>query len=373
MKVEEYLVDIVKGRKQGLLPTLILIVLTILAKIYRIIIYIRKKLYQWEVLNSKSLDSTVISVGNITVGGTGKTPIVKKIAADLAAAGFKTVILSRGYKGEFSDDIGVVSNGNSVLMSAAEAGDEPYLLAQFLDSIPVVVGASRQQTGKYACARFDPDFIILDDGFQHWQVKRDYDIVSIDAVNPFGGEELLPGGLLREPLSSLTRADRVVITRADQVSAEQLEAIKTKIKQIKSDLEIISTRHQPTYLRDIISKQHQQIDLKNKRVMAVSGIGNPRSFEMTLEELGAEIVKKIRYQDHHSYTEEEINRLFTLATVHNVDKIVTTEKDAVSIDAELIELNNVDIDVQALGIELEILEGAQTWECLLEELEEASK
>ena len=373
MKVEEYLLDIIKGRKQGLLPTLILLILTGLAKIYRVIIYIRKKLYEWKIIKSKALDATVISVGNITVGGTGKTPIVKKMAADLEAAGFKTVVLSRGYKGEFNEDIGVVANANSILMSAAEAGDEPYLLAQFLESTPVIVGASRQQTGKYACVRFEPDFIILDDGFQHWQVQRDYDIVAIDAVNPFGGEELLPGGLLREPLSSLNRADRVVLTRADQVDEEQLKVIKNKIKQIESDLKIISTRHQPTYLRDIISNQQQEIDLKNKRVMAVSGIGNPRSFEMTLEELGAEIVKKIRYQDHHSYTEGEINRLFTLATVHNVDKIITTEKDAVSIDTELIELNNVDIDVQALGIELEILEEENTWACVLEELEGVSK
>ena len=373
MDLEEYLLEVIRREKTGLLPGLILVILTILAKIYRVTVFMRKKIYDWGIKKSKSLDCKVISVGNITVGGTGKTPTVKKLATDLEAAGYSAVILSRGYKGEFADDIGVVSDGDSIVMSPAEAGDEPYLLARFLDSIPVVVGASRQKTGKYACARFEPDFIILDDGFQHWQVDRDYDIVAIDAVHPFGEEELLPGGLLREPLSSLKRADTVIITRADQVDEEQLLAIKSKVKEIKPELEIISTRHQPTYLRDLISNQQQKIDLKGSRVMAVSGIGNPRSFEMTLEDLGANIVKKIRYQDHHSYNEDEINRLFTLATVHNVDKIITTEKDAVSMDKDLIELNNVDIDVQALGIELEILEGTETWDCVLAELEEASK
>ncbi|MBM7556972.1 tetraacyldisaccharide 4'-kinase [Halanaerobacter jeridensis] len=373
MDIEEYLVQVIRKEKTGLIPGLILIVLTILAKIYRITVYIRRKSYDWGIKEGKSLDCTVISVGNITVGGTGKTPTVKKLALDLEAAGYNSVILSRGYKGDFDDEIGVVSDGNSITMSPDEAGDEPYLLARFLDSIPVIVGSKRQKTGKYAWARFKPDFIILDDGFQHWQVERDYDIVAIDAVHPFGEGELLPGGLLREPLSSLERADTVIITRADQVEEEKLAKIKAQIKEIKSKLKIISTKHQPTYLRNVTSNQCQAIDVQGSRVMAVSGIGNPRSFEMTLEELGANIVKKMRYQDHHSYNEDEINRLFTLATVHNVDKIITTEKDAVSMDNDLIELNNVDIDVQALGIELEILEGAETWDSVLDELEEASK
>ncbi|MFO7820252.1 MAG: tetraacyldisaccharide 4'-kinase [Halanaerobacter sp.] len=369
MKLKEYLLKVIKREETGLIPGLILIVLTILAQVYRFLVYLRKKVYDLGIKKSYELDTRVISVGNITAGGTGKTPMVRKIAANLRAAGQKVVVLSRGYKGDFADEIAVVSDGDAVTMSVAEAGDEPYLLARFLDGVPVVVGAKRLKTGKYACARFEPDFIILDDGFQHWQVARDYDIVAIDAVHPFGAEELLPGGLLREPLSSLERAHKVVITRADQVEEEKLAAIKTKIKEVRSDLEIMVTRHQPTYLRDLISDQSHGIDLRGKRIMAVSGIGNPRSFEMTLEDLGANIVKKIRYKDHHSYSDEEISRLFTLAAVHDVDKIVTTEKDAVSMDNDVIEVNNIGIDVQALGIELEILEGREVWDDFLEVLQ----
>ena len=370
MKLEQYLLEVVTRKKRGLLAKLILFVLTILAKIYRIIIYVRKKIYQLGWKKSSSLDTKVISIGNITVGGTGKTPIVKKLASDLTEAGYQVVVLSRGYKGEFTGEIGVVSDGKSILMSADKAGDEPYMLAQFLDQVPVVVGANRKKTGDYACHRFNPDFIILDDGFQHWQVNRDYDIVAVDATNPFGSGEVIPGGLLREPEASLERADLVVITKSDQVSEQSLITTKERLEEISPNIDIIVTKHQPTYLRDLTTEQHQAIDLKNKRVVAVSGIGKPRSFELTIENLGSKIAKKIRYQDHHSYTEDEINRLFTLATVHNVDKIITTEKDAVSIDNQLIEVNNVGIDFQALGIELEILKGKLIWEQLLKEVSE---
>lgn len=366
---EDYLLDIIYGRKTGLVPSLIKFCLTLLAQIYRLIIYLRKKVYDWGLKESTTLDARVISVGNITVGGTGKTPLVKRLALDLEEAGYKVAVLSRGYKGEFGGEVGVVSDGESILMSPQEAGDEPYLLAQALESGAVLVGASRKETGAYACDNFGPDYILLDDGFQHWQVERDYDIVALDAVHPFGGAELLPGGLLREPLTSLKRADKIVLTRADQVSGEELEEISTKLEEINVQAEVLLTKHQPTYLRDLISGQKEAVDIKGERIISAAGIGNPRSFELTLAELGAQIAKKMRYEDHHSYTEEDINRLFTLATVHDVDRIITTEKDAVSMDREVIELNNVGIKMQALGIELKTLAEDEDWQDLLEEVE----
>jgi tetraacyldisaccharide 4'-kinase len=369
MDLENYLVEVVTGQRQGLVDKFVLVLLTGLAKVYRVLLYLRKKFYQWGVKKSSSLDATVISVGNITVGGTGKTPIVKRLAQDLTDEGYQVVILSRGYKGELTDGVGVVADGESIIMSAAQAGDEPYMLAQSLESVPVVVGPKRAKTGAYAVQRFDPDFIILDDAFQHWQVERDYDIVAVDATNPFGNGEVIPGGLLREPLSSLQRADTVILTKTDQVSDEQLIEIKTKLDKFNHQLDIITTKHQPTYLRDLTTIEEKKIDLNGQRVIAVSGIGNPHSFETTVEDLGAKVVKKMRYQDHHSYSEDEITRLFTLATVHGVDKIITTEKDAVNIDNSLIEINSVGIDFQALGIELGVLDEIKVWDELLKKVE----
>ncbi|TDX59212.1 tetraacyldisaccharide 4'-kinase [Orenia marismortui] len=372
MKLEEYLLDIVEGKKKGIIAKIILVLLTILSSLYRSIIILRNKLYDWDIKKSKQLDAKVISIGNITVGGTGKTPIVQKLARTLSDKGYKVVVLNRGYKAKFSGEVGVVSNGKEILMSADEAGDEAYMLAASLKEIPIIIGSDRAKTGEYACAQFEADFIIMDDAFQHRQVARDYDIVVVDATNPFDNGYLLPRGKLREPLSGLKRGHFFLLTKVDQVGENKLKEIKKKLIKINAAAAIITTKHEPTYLRNLTNQQRQSIDLASEKVLAVSGIGNPKSFEDTLKNLGADLVDKIRFADHHDYTKEEILQIFTQASEKNVDKIITTEKDAVSIDDDLIEEIGLEkINFEVLGIEIKIIDSQYKFDELIVKLEVA--
>lgn len=309
-------------------------------------------------------------MGNITVGGTGKTPVVELLARRLKKDGYKVLILNRGYKGDFSGEVGLVSNGSQVFMSAKEAGDEPYMMANTLSGVPIIIGPNRVKTGKYGVDNFGPDFIILDDGFQHLQVKRDYDIVVIDSTNPFDNEYLLPRGKLREPLVNLKRAHLFLLTKADQVGIDDLAKINKRLVEINPAASIIKTKHKPDYIRSLGERNRREINLDGEKVLAVSGIGNPKSFEKTLENLGAKLVEKIRFEDHHSYTKEEIVEIFTLASQSGVDKIITTEKDAVSIDKNLVdEIIKEKIPLEVLGIRVELLDDEYKFKDLISKLE----
>jgi tetraacyldisaccharide 4'-kinase len=370
MKIEEYLLDVINGKETGIIAKIILIVLNLLSFLYQGIVNLRKLMYSWGIKKQKSLAAKVISVGNITVGGTGKTPVVQLLAKTLVGKGHKVVILNRGYKANFSDEIGLVSDGNEVLMNAEEAGDEAYMLASSLKGIPVIIGSERSQTGKFACQEFDPDFIILDDAFQHLQVARDYDLVVIDATNPFGNEHLLPRGLLREPLSSLKRAHIFFLTKVDQIGDNKLRDIKKRLIEINPAAMIITTKHNPTYLRKINSNQQNEINLTGEKILAVSGIGNPKAFEETLRGLGAELIDKLRFADHHTYTRKEVLEIYALASEKNVDRIITTEKDAVSIDDDLLEEIELEmISFEVLGIEIGIIDSIYKFDELIDRLE----
>ncbi|PRX35721.1 lipid-A-disaccharide kinase [Orenia metallireducens] len=372
MKIEEYLLDVINGKETGLIAKIILIILTLLSFLYKVIITLRKLMYSWGIKKQKSLSAKVISVGNITVGGTGKTPVVQLLAKTLTEKGHKVVVLNRGYKANFSDKVGLVSNGTEILMDADQAGDEAYMLASSLTGIPVIIGSERSQTGEFACQEFNPDFIILDDAFQHLQVARDYDLVVIDATNPFGNEHLLPRGLLREPLSSLKRAHVFFLTKVDQIGETRLRDIKKRLIEINPAAMIITTKHNPTYLRRINSNQQNEINLTGEKTLAVSGIGNPKAFEQTLRGLGAELVDKIRFADHHTYTHKEILEIYTLASEKNVDRIITTEKDAVSINDDLLEEIGLEmISFEVLGIEIGIIDSSYKFDELIDRLEVA--
>ncbi|MCK8827325.1 tetraacyldisaccharide 4'-kinase [Natroniella acetigena] len=372
MEVEEYLLEVVQGNKTGIVAQILLIILKALSKIYGAGIFIRRKFYQWGIKKEEVLATKVISIGNITVGGTGKTPLVKLLALTLLEADYQVVILNRGYKADFSGDIGVVSDAKEILMDAKQAGDEAFMLAKELPQVPVIIGPARRQTGAYAAQRFEPDFIILDDGFQHWQVARDYDLVVIDATNPFDNGELLPRGLLREPVTSLNRAHAFLLTKTDQVEQAELTEIRRRLIEINPAATIITTKHQPTYLRELVSDRQQEVDLTEQRVLAVSGIGNPESFEQTLEDLGAEVVEQIRFRDHHQYSKNEIVEIFSLASEVNVDRIITTEKDAVSIKPKLVtEIGQERIDFEVLGMEMQIIDSQDKFSDLVAKMEVA--
>ncbi|MFP4016406.1 MAG: tetraacyldisaccharide 4'-kinase [Halanaerobiales bacterium] len=371
--LENYLLQVVSGRQKGLLPRLTLFLLFILEKIYIGIILVRSLLYRFNFFKQSSLkDCQVISIGNITVGGTGKTPIVKLLAEEYKKRGLKIVIVSRGYKSSDSQPR-IVSNGSKRLLDIEEAGDEALMLSKLLSDVPVVIGTDRYEAGKLAVREFNPDVILLDDAFQHRQLERDKDIVLIDATNPFGYRHLLPRGLLREPLKSLSRADLFIITKVNGISQEKVKQICKTLRRYNSRADIFTAEYRSINIilhsclgmtkKDMTKKNIIKYNtelksveyLQDKHVIAFSGIGNPVSFEKSLLECGADLIKHMQFSDHHKYTESDIYDICDLIKNKKIDLVVTTEKDAVKLDERLISMitNNTDLAELVVAMDIE--------------------
>ncbi|MBU1486730.1 tetraacyldisaccharide 4'-kinase, partial [bacterium] len=302
------------------------------ALVYGFCLFLREFLYRAGVFTSKRLSAKVISIGNITLGGTGKTPAVMALAKKLQGEGRKVAVLLRGYKGRLENKGGVVSDGSSLLLNPREAGDEAYLLAKRLPKIPVLVGKNRIKSGKAAINKFGVDVLILDDGFQHRRLARDLDIVLIDAANPFGAGRLFPSGILREPLSALSRADVFLLTRTDE--AADYKKIRERLLKINPSALIIESVHKPISILDKEGKGHPLTIIKGKKVLALSGIGHPESFEMMLKNLGAKGAVCLRYPDHHSYSQRDIEEIKEKSK--EVELIISTEKDKVRLPLSLL-------------------------------------
>ncbi len=333
-------------------------VLTLASVLYGGLVRARNAGYNNGLLRSGRLACRVVCVGNLSVGGTGKTPTVLALAAAAAAAGVRVAILLRGY-GRRGRGVRVVSDGRHVLLGWREAGDEAVLLAQRLDGVPVVVGEDRVAAGSLIVERFHPQVILLDDGFQHRRLHRDADLVLLDSTDPFGGG-LLPRGRLREPIAELRRADAILLTRADQ--GDDPEAIRRRLVAVAPGCPVGRAVLRPVCLRGLTEKRDRPPDeLQGKRVLAVSGIGNPASFHRTVQEVGAVLVGSLIYSDHHAFTEEDRRRMGDAARRHNADWIVTTDKDAVRLEGRLPEGR----PVGALEVALEIVEGAEALEAAL--------
>jgi len=340
--------------------------LVVLSVLYGIVVRIRILAYRSRFfLRDFRLPTKVISVGNIAVGGTGKTPLVTVLAERFRSRRKRVVIISRGYKRK-GKGVVVVSDGRRILVDRARSGDEPYLFGQKLTDVPVIVGESRHLAGWVAIRDFAPDVLLLDDGFQHLKLRRDLDIVVIDGSNPFGNGYLLPRGILREPLSSLKRADVFCLTRVDQ--SPQLEHLRVQLRRINPRARLIETVHRPRRLRTLGSEQELPLAfLKGRRVFALSSLGNPGSFERTLEGLGAEIVGCVRYRDHHEYTVEDLRASWQQARDVGSEGIVTTEKDIVRfpLDFDALEAHPIlrvrsgqaEIPIFVLEIEMDIVAG----------------
>lgn len=291
--------------------------------------------YRWGVARRTHLPALVISLGNLTVGGTGKTTSCLAVADCLRQQGRKVAILSRGYRGKGEQGARLVSRGAGPEVEASAAGDEPYLLAQSLPEVPVLVGRDRRKTGRKALTELGVDTLILDDGFQYQRLARDLDIVLVDALLPFGYDHLVPRGLLREPVSHLARADAVWLTHTDLVRQEDLEGIRGRVSQVAPQARLWETRHEPLRLRSLTSEScHAPEALHGLRVCALSSLGNPAAFERALERLGAEVVPA-RFPDHHRYTPEEVREVSRRED--GSEWIVTTAKDAVRLPREALE------------------------------------
>lgn len=299
------------------------LILPPLSVLYGAVTRARLSLYRRGTLHTFKLDRPVISVGNITTGGTGKTPLVEWVARTVAATGRRVCILTRGYGRDNPSRRVVVSDGNAVLANPFAAGDEPFLLATKLLGIAAVIAdADRVAAGRHAIARFGTDCFVLDDGFQHLRLARDLDIVTIDATNPWGGGHLLPYGRLREPLSSLSRADCVVITRTDQ--SNDVAAIHETIRELTNDALIFHLRMRVTRFKSL----NNAPETIPSPVAAFCAIGNPNSFFNQLE---YEVVLKKSFPDHHRYTQHDIDSLTDAARRAGARSLITTAKDAVKL------------------------------------------
>lgn len=304
------------------------IVLPPLSLLYGAVTRTRLSLYRRGTFHTTKLDRPVISVGNITTGGTGKTPLVEWVARTVAAQGKKVCILTRGYGRKDPHLQVIVSDGYGVLASPSEAGDEPYLLAsRLVGSAAVISSADRIAAGREAINDFGTDCFVLDDGFQHLRLARDLNIVTIDATNPWGGGKLLPYGRLRETPESLSRADCVVITRCDQVP--ELDDLRSEIHKLTHGRPIFHSRMRTSRVSPL--KNGAGSLTSPARVAAFCAVGNPHSFFEHVRRGGFDLALQKYYQDHHIYSQDEIDALARQATEAGAEALITTAKDAVKL------------------------------------------
>lgn len=282
-------------------------------------------MYRTGLLRRVRLKPVVISVGNLTVGGTGKTTTIQFLARALTSEGLKVAVLSYGYRAASKDSVGIVSDESGVLMKAGEAGDEAVLLARSLPGVPVLIGRRRVLSGAIAQERFKPDVLLCDDAFQYWRLERDIDLLLVDAVEPWGYGHVLPRGLLREPKRMASRADAILMTHADLVDADQRTALRREL--VTFGRPVWTARHAPHALTDLDGRTTDA--LAERPVLAVSSLGDPVSFEATLRNMGA-VVTPHRFPDHHRYTVEDVRLVERIARDNRLS-IVTTAKDAVKI------------------------------------------
>lgn len=292
----------------------------------------RAALYKRGILRARHLPRPVISVGNLTLGGTGKTPLVVLLARTLQKGGYQPVVLSRGYKGEAEKSNLRVSDGRDIRSTPAQSGDEPFLLARALPGVPVVVGRNRYASAHLAGLEDPKTVYLLDDAFQHLQLHRDLDILVVDATNPFDNGSVLPAGRLREPKSAIGRADVVAVTRAHL--AEESDELELEIRRHNRLAPIWYFYHDATSLADVATgDEHTLRRLQGTRVVAMAGIGNPAVFVADLEHYGCLVVDRLLFRDHHTFSQEEVDAATSKMRSVDAEAILTTEKDAVRLES----------------------------------------
>ena len=301
--------------------------------VYGLIMRIRAWLYRHGVFcKSEQLPVPVVSVGNLTLGGTGKTPLVLYVTRQLLAMGRKPAIVSRGYGGTAHGPVNVVSDGKVIGLSAAEAGDEPLLLAESLPGVPVLVGPGRAVVGRAALERFPVDTVVLDDGFQHLALARDLDLVLFSARTLLGNGRVFPGGPLREPVGALGRAHGFVITGVDRETRREAEAFKQLLANLFPDKPVFLGEYLPSCLLHSQHAKTYAIDkARHMPLYGFAGIANPDSFRHTLEKERFQLAGFVGFPDHHRYTAADIEGLIAAARARQAAALVTTEKDYVKL------------------------------------------
>jgi tetraacyldisaccharide 4'-kinase len=315
------------------------------------------------------LGAKVISLGNITVGGTGKTPMACYLARRLNQCGYSVALLNRGYQSQKEHGMAVMSDGKDILLTPVEGGDEACLMARKLPGIPVLVGRERAASGQLAIDKFGTRVLILDDAFQHWRLYRDLDIVLIDATNPFGNGHVLPRGILREPLPQLKRAGLFLLTKTEGQQVDVLASISRVLRQYNPTAPIAQSSQSAcwcipfeTWMHYGTTDWHMPAHVGDMRVIAVSALGNPASFEHTVQAAGFQLVQTMRFDDHHQYTAGDVQTMAQRAAAEQA-VIITTEKDAIKFPEQAV--RQYCVPVWILGIEIEITSGAAEMETLL--------
>jgi len=370
--VETFVLEVIFEERRGTFAELTRAGLFFLSKLFQVLVKLRRFLYNVRILRDSTLGVQVIAIGNLTVGGTGKTPVVEKFARELRDEGRNVAILSRGYRSkptplheqllnkillrEDTTPPRVVSDGKSLLLDSETAGDEPYMLASNLKDVVVLVDKDRVKAGRYAIEKFGCDTLLLDDGFQYWKLRgRRQDIVLVDCQQPFGNERLLPRGTLREPPSHLARASTIFITKSDGKTNE----LRRRIAELNPSAGIIECVHHPLYLEDVFTGQRCELDLiKGRKVASLSGIAQPESFEHNLVNLGSELVYSKRFADHHRFTQQEVLNAINRGKKRQAEMIITTQKDAVRFP----KIDRRDLPILFMRVEIKIVSGADDFQ-----------
>jgi len=376
--LETFAIDVILGRRYGHRADVLRWFLLLLSQVYLALVRGRLALYESRFFRPRTLGCLVISVGNLTVGGTGKTPVVEMLARALTEGGRKVAILSRGYKSvprpfflRLWDKIfkktavfvpRVVSDGQSLLLDSRTAGDEPFMLANNLRGVVVLVDRDRVKCGQYAIEHFGADTLLLDDGFQYIRMKHGIEVALIDRQAPFGNEYLLPRGTLREPPGNLRRATHIFITKCTGADNADLIA---RIRKYNRTADIVECSHRPQHLRNFVTGETKPLEfLRDLEIGSICGIAMPESFEGALTGLGAKIALSKIYTDHHRYTAKEIENFIRRCERKGVSAIITTEKDAVRIPRIL----EPEVPIYYLRVEIEILAGQESWQRFVDRL-----
>jgi tetraacyldisaccharide 4'-kinase len=311
--------NLISGRSTGLPAALLRFFMGVAATGYSLVVRLHNFLYSKRWLEIHTADVPVISIGNITAGGTGKTPLVIWICRFLQNKNVPCAILTRGYK-THTKKRGTSDEGR-------EMRDEPAILAESCPQAKIIVNPNRVEAAAEAVDKFGAKVLIMDDGFQHRRLHRDLDIVTIDATCPFGYGKVLPAGLLREPVASLNRTDAAVLTRCDQISESELSRIEKKLQLINPDMVIAKSIHNPICAKTLTGEKITIEQLKDKKIFAFCGIGNPDAFLNTIRNTGANLVGSKIYNDHHRYTDSDVDDIHGQANRLGADLILSTQKD----------------------------------------------
>ncbi|MBV9463446.1 MAG: tetraacyldisaccharide 4'-kinase [Verrucomicrobiae bacterium] len=376
-RLEKFAIDVILGKRFGKRAAVLRFFLLASSRIFEGVVQARLFLYERRLFRNHTLGCLVISVGNLTVGGTGKTPVVEKFARALAKRGRRVAILSRGYKSEqrpflerLLDRImgektafepRVVSDGKALLLDSATAGDEPYMLATNLKDVVILTDKDRVKSGRYAIEKFGADTLLLDDGFQYLKLKSRPNIVLVDGTAPFGTEYLLPRGTLREPPRNIRRATHIFITKTPVAGSNGL---REQLHQLNPNAKIIECRHRPLHFLNVFDADDTRPleFIVGRKVAAISGIAMPDSFEESLRKLGAQLVYSKQYADHHRFSQQEVLNMINRSRSRFVETIITTEKDAVRFP----KVDRIDLPIYYLRVEIEVVSGAKDFDELID-------